>query len=212
MDVAHQPETRFRVPFILLCLNRDDDAYAFIRYWLLFGSEDDDAILARHARSREGDWIYPIEPNCRFNDFLKECPKDDALKFTLPYLVALTIIKLRILASHEAIAQILDIVFEKTNGKRIQEVRPLVQEILAGSDAATQRQQLNRVLDRIQNRIPNMFVAILEYEHLSETRRSVDLHNSMGGESLSLIDFVLLNGLRSFCRVPGATDVLRLLG
>lgn len=209
VDVAHQCETRFRVPFILLYLNRDDDAYCFIRYWLNFGGEDDDEILARHARSREGDWLYPVERNCRYNDLLEECPKEDELKFTLPYMVVLAIIKLRILASHDAIARTLDFVFLQTEGRRIQEVRPMVHEILAGSDAATQRQQLNRILDRIQHGEPSIFRAILEYEHISETSRAADLYDTFRSQSFSLNDFILLNGLRSFCRVPGATDILR---
>jgi hypothetical protein len=34
LDVSDPSFVRFRVPFILLYINRDNEAYSFIRYWL----------------------------------------------------------------------------------------------------------------------------------------------------------------------------------
>ena len=66
-------------------------------------------------------------------------------KGELPYLVALAIIKMRIIASHDAILPELDFVFQQTEYKQIQEVKLTVQQILVGSDIAGQREQLTRI-------------------------------------------------------------------
>ncbi|GAX29228.1 hypothetical protein FisN_28Lh054 [Fistulifera solaris] len=213
LDVGHRCETRFRVPFILLYLNRDDDAYCFMRYWINFGVEDDDTILARHASSRQGDWLYPVEPNCRYNDVAEESSsKLEETQYTLPHLVALAIIKMRIVAMGNAISQTLDFTFQETACKQIQEVRPIVQEVLAGFDINSQHQQLDRILDLIYHGEPSLLSTILESVHISETRRPVELIDALNGHNVSLKDFILLNGLRLFLRVPGAVDILRQRG
>jgi hypothetical protein len=55
-------------------------------------------------------------------------------------LVALFISKLRIVAFHESIFNVID-------GKRLQEVSPIVHEIFVGSDIISQCQQLTRLLE-----------------------------------------------------------------
>ena len=44
---TYRSEVRFRVPFFLLYLNRDDDAFAFTRYWLNF--VDSEEVRSRFA-------------------------------------------------------------------------------------------------------------------------------------------------------------------
>jgi hypothetical protein len=92
--------TRFLFPAALLRLDRDDDAYAFCRYWIK--EADDDAADELHANSKEGDWLYGREPNCRFNDILKEVDHS-GLKYTgLAILMGLLIVKMRVVAVLEA--------------------------------------------------------------------------------------------------------------
>ncbi len=98
------------------------------RYWLQFDDLDFNEVLSRHKRSREGDWLYPVERNCRYLDMSKECPKMTEQKATGLFYVALAIIKMRIVAIDNAITKELDYVFQQTNAKRIQEIRPIVRE------------------------------------------------------------------------------------
>ncbi|GAX25584.1 hypothetical protein FisN_28Hh054 [Fistulifera solaris] len=213
LDVGHHCETRFRVPFILLYLNRDDDAYCFMRYWLNFGAEDDDTILARHASYCQGDWLYPVEPDCRSNDIAEESSsKLEETHYTLPHLVALAIIKMRIVATGKAISETLDFTFQETACKNVEEVRPIVQEFLFGFDINSQRQQLDTILDLIHHGDPSLLSTILESIHISETRRPVELVDALNYHNGSFKDFILLNSLRSFLRVPGAIDILRQRG
>ncbi|GAX29232.1 hypothetical protein FisN_28Lu091 [Fistulifera solaris] len=74
LDAKSPVLLRYRLPYILLYLNRDDEAFSYIRYWLNFDKLDEEEILTRHRQSREGEWLYPIEPNCRFLDIFQECP------------------------------------------------------------------------------------------------------------------------------------------
>lgn len=208
LDAKHRGEARFRVPYILLYLNRDDDAFAFIRYWLQFDDLDYGEVLSRHRRSRPGDWLYPIQHNCRYLDMLEECPKMEEQKVIEPYLMALVIIKMRIVASHAAVSRELDFVFQQTVGKRIQEVRSLVQEMLVGSDLANQNQQLGRLLDKTPssifdatNELMGDFPGAQSYEMDELTRRYP-----------FPIDITLSCSLQSLFRVPKADDLLESFG
>ncbi len=151
LDERNGFKTKFRAPFILLYLNRDDDAYASIRYRLQHDDLDSDEILERHKRSREGDWLYDGEVNCRYRDIFEECRNIDDVDLPGPHILALAIMKMRIIAAHEAVSQTLDFVFKKSNGKRIQEVRSQVQDMLLGmnTDMDDQRDELNELLERI---------------------------------------------------------------
>ena len=211
-DAAYDPPTRIRVPFILLCLNRDDEAYAYIRFWLKVEDYSDpvyDEGISWHGRSEGGDRPYPVEENCRYNDIFKDCTKLEELPLTSPYLLVLAIIKLRIIASHDAISRIVDFVFQSTDGKRVQEVKPIVQEMLVGCDITSQRQQLDRIFYRIERDQPSMLNDLLECEYMSERRQPLDLDEDFLDEYAFPVNIALANGLRTFYRVPGAGDILR---
>ena len=62
---------RFEFPFVLLRLNRDDDAYCFCRYWITFDDRDDES--GTHSSSQQGEWIYPKQEGCRYLDVVKDC-------------------------------------------------------------------------------------------------------------------------------------------
>ena len=200
LDARCPRQIRFRLPYILLYLNRGDEAYSFIRCWLKFDDFDDNEIFSRHARSKEGDWIYPIEPNCRYHDIYEECRNIQDLPEAAPYMVALAIIKMRIVASNDAVSQLLDFVFKETDAKRIQEVQPLVQAMLVGSSAANQRQQLDRLFERMH---PFTLTALHNYEEVFFIYPSVGLKEVTEHYPFP-INLTLVTGLRAFFRVPGA--------
>ncbi len=209
LDASYDCETRFRVPFILLYLNRDDDAYAFVRYWLNFDDShvSYDQVVERHKRTREGDWLYPREPKCRYNHIFAECPKMEEQYLSLPYLVALAIIKLRIIAAHDAMSRSLDLAFHQKGVQRIQEVRSAVNEMILDSNVniISQRQQLGRLLDLIHRKNPAMLASILNCAYFAETSQSF----ADAPDYPFPMNIILTNGLRCFFRVPGAADVLR---
>lgn len=90
--------SRFEVASLLLRRNRDDDAYAFCLHCIKDPFNKSDVV------AEEGAWPYPVEKDCRFNDVFEELGlADDGLKrASLSYVVALLIIKLRIVAALEA--------------------------------------------------------------------------------------------------------------
>lgn len=60
-------DMRLPTPFLLLRLNRDDDAYCFCRHWFAMVFVD-----TQHPDSRESDWIYGREENCRLKDVFQD--------------------------------------------------------------------------------------------------------------------------------------------
>ncbi|GAX29229.1 hypothetical protein FisN_28Lh057 [Fistulifera solaris] len=211
-DAAFDVTTRIRLPFILLYLNRDDEAYAFIRYWLKVEDYTDpvyDKGKSWHGRSEGGDLPIPCEPNCRFNDIFEECTKLDELTLLAPCLMVLIIIKLRIIATHEAVSAVLRYTFAETACKRIQQVGPVVHEMLAGGDVSIQRQQLEQLFDKMEVDHPSIIDDLLECEFISERREALDLDEDFLEQYPFPINITLANGLRLFYRVPGAGDILR---
>ena len=93
---------------------------------------------ARYAYSKEGDWIYPRETNCRYLDVFEDIFSNKKPQADLAYLLALVIIKLRIVAAHDAAMQSLEDV-----------------------DVESQREQANRLLDVIHLQNPSMIPALL---------------------------------------------------
>jgi hypothetical protein len=78
---------RFRVPFILIYLNRDDDAYAFCQnwendvyafrlHWENLETEDYNQWQQHHENSKEGGWVFPREDGCRYNDLFDDTLPD----------------------------------------------------------------------------------------------------------------------------------------
>ncbi len=200
---------RFQTPFLLLDMNRDDDAFAFIKYrmGLESGGDYEDEIAERHSQSREGEWIYPRESNCRHQDIFKEFPNCAEQYVSLAFLVALAIIKLRIIAAHDAVSRSIDIVLQSTKGECIQEARFALSEMLIEKyvDIDDQRRQVNRLLDIIDSNNPSMLPAILNPLPMKEQPRPQSY--SMGHPS-EVYD-ILMNCNRCFLRVPGAEDLLK---
>ena len=134
----------------------------------------------------------------------------DGLSIEDPYLVTLALIKLRIIASHDAISRTIDFAFKKTNLTRIQEEQSLVQDMLVSNGISSQREQVDRLLE---NANPITLYTMYNFEGTFERERSpawTDLTNVH--PCPWPINFMLSNGVRAFFRVPGAADVLRACG
>ncbi len=101
---------RHQVPFTLLYLNRDDDVVDFIRYWYTNANEEGD--LPDYT-SQPGTWIYGRTPNARLQSIFATHPKINSRARELPFLVALLIVKLRVIAKLEARAKTFEL-FSKT--------------------------------------------------------------------------------------------------
>ncbi|GAX17206.1 hypothetical protein FisN_10Lu076 [Fistulifera solaris] len=189
-------EARVRIPFILLYLNRDDEAYAYIRYWFEEGI---------HGRSRP----YPIEPNCRYFDIFEENSTADMGNLQLPLFVALAIIKMRIIASHNAISRSIDIAFEQADMKQILEVRSDLQDFLLDCDidVLDQSLRLNRIFEEIEREEPFLLDSMLKAEQFSEIRDFSFLDEALIS-ALPSLKLVLLHSVRCFFRVPRASDLL----
>lgn len=85
-----------KFPNFLLHEGRDDEAYAFCRFVMQrWYSGNTDSL---HEGSAEGDFIYPCEQNCRFNNFLQECP-DLVNEECVSFLVVIWLIKKRLLCT-----------------------------------------------------------------------------------------------------------------
>jgi hypothetical protein len=181
---------RYKIPFILLSLNRDEDACDFCLYWMMrpvWASVDE--ILGEyrpdhiHENSKEGDWIYPHEENSCYTDSISEYSGTQIKMMSPVYLFALCIIKMRLVAAHDARKSGVKLMGETVGGKHIIQVQSLVEEILVGGDEESQRvnslrEQIETLLDCIQANRPSMITAIMEYcdpngpdDHISNLAR-----------------------------------------
>lgn len=180
-------EIRFRVPFLLLYLNRDDDAFCFIRYWVKLSEvirKNLEAIYYAHVDTKEGDWIYSHETNCRYSNLFEQTSKR-IQDVQTPFHVALAIIKLRIVAAHDA--------------------------ALEGSVARTeinvesQREQINWFLSAVIQQSPSMLPAIINPRPLTDQPPPKEVIQG----HLSEVYRTVMDGRRCFERVPGAMDMLK---
>ena len=83
---------RFKIPFILLSLNRDQEAQDFIKWWLTVEPECD---RANPPPSKEGDWIYLKNQNILedLSSFITQGSRDQN------FAAALALIKARIVTN-----------------------------------------------------------------------------------------------------------------
>lgn len=178
---------RYRFPFVLINLNRDDDAYCFIRYWM----EDSDSVYESrermHQESKEGDWLYPKEDGARYKDILEERPdKKHKHKYTsLAFLVACAVIKMRVVAALDAKRLRGDSDFSKEQFDR-------------------QMKMLTRLLDVIDANNKSMLPALVNPGPLREAGDPGWTSPGHPSEALS----VLNDACRPWVRIPGAEELL----
>lgn len=183
-------EARFRVPFILLYLNRDDDAFCFIRYWVQLSKvirKEPEAIFEVHENTKVGDWIYSREANCRYSNLFEQTSRQ-AQDVQTPYNVALAIIKLRIVAAHDAAVE------EGTAPHLPNEF-----------NVERQREQINVLLSAIRHQNPSMLPALINPTPLTDQPPPSEAIEGHPSE----VYRTLMDGRRCFERVPGAMDMLQ---
>jgi hypothetical protein len=203
-------EMRYITPFILLDLQRDDDAFAFVRYFIsldYLGDAATDDLQRRYIQCQEGNWVYPREENCRFLDIFQECSRMREDVMPTAFLVAVLVIKLRLVAAYDATRRSIDIASETTGGQRIQQVQDVVKDMLIDDklvNIESQRQQIERLINVIHRINPSMLPAILNPHPLIRQRRPP---LSTPGEPCEALH-ILLFCMRPQIRVPGAREKL----
>ncbi|GAX21870.1 hypothetical protein FisN_30Hu071 [Fistulifera solaris] len=210
LGVLDRMDARLRVPFFLLYMNRDDDAFTFIRYWVETKEvleTNPDAVFERHRNSKSGDWLYPRETDARYLDIFDQVPGDLIQEMELPFLVALFLIKLRIVASHDDATESMDIAFKTTGGQRIQEVQSAIAEMLVRQDvdAENQRRQIYWLLFLIHRRNPHMLPGLTNPAPYFNRPPPTD---RIAGEP-SEVSMCLLDCKVAFYRVPAAPEILK---
>ncbi len=204
-------EVRSVNPFLLLNLHRDDDAFNFMRYWMKSQGtleETRDSLLPFHAGTQKGDWIYPREPKCRFLNFFETCPDRNDRNVPVEFLVALLIIKCRILVAIGATCKSANLALGSVNGQRIHEVHSTVTEMVIDGELVnieSQRQQADQLVDAIHRENAIILPAILNPAPLlnSELPQS-GARAAQCEEALN----VLMYCARCLLRVSGAKEML----
>ncbi|GAX27669.1 hypothetical protein FisN_13Hu236 [Fistulifera solaris] len=208
---ARGPQTFLdTAPFLLLHVHRDDDAFDFMRHWMKMHPINDDKItdtMPRYFESKEGDWMYPREKNCRYRDMFEDCPNVSDCEAHLSFLVALLIIKCRIVATYDATYRSIDIAFATSAGKRIQAVQCAVTDMLIDRrlfNIDSQRHQVEHLLNAIHRNNPTMLPAILNPAPLLTGYLP---RNRVRGDPSEVVS-ILFDCGRCLLRVPGAQEML----
>jgi hypothetical protein len=178
---------RSRFVFLLIHMNLDDDAYCFAQYWTNFDSESYDDRFLRHKESKAGDWLYPREDGCRYYDFFDETD-EEAETIELAFLVAVCVIKLRIVAA-----------YDETLKHGIQS------STLQKERVKDNRRQIQVLLDQIHANNPSMLPAILNPEPFE--KQGVPEYTQPGHASEAAM--VLMDAYRAWVRIPGAEEIIR---
>ena len=183
---------RFLVPFQLLHLNRDDECYSFCKHWILlanYSSSDEfnDYREELHRKSKKGDYLYPGNEvivngliynddnmkypirGCRFNDIIEIFPRDHHPRSSwsqITCIVAICLIKMRIIAIAQASKRLLSEFKSTDGGKLIEQVQTILEDFVVGpemqnADMKSQEAMLLRLFDIIHSTNKSILPAIL---------------------------------------------------
>jgi hypothetical protein len=223
LDLKSSTRQRLFFPFILINLNLLDDAFSFCKDYVTMIFEDQAHFfhrLNRHRQSSEGDYLYPHEEQSRFHDFLEHRPRIIVGQRSVSghctsasILVAVAMIKMRLVAYYASYNSVMHMVFNKTNGGRaIYEVSHLVSEMLTGErDSAFQDkmtpqwEQLQHLLDAIDQCNPFVLKAILNPGPLVSNPPTACI--VLPG-SISEAYLILMFVGSSWNRIPGGIELL----
>lgn len=170
-------------PFVLVNCNLDDQAYAFARCFIL--DQDD---CDRHHGTQEGDWVYAIEEGCRYEDILEQVPQSERRFIDVCWLVAILIVKLRLLA-----------VFDKKRRNRVE-----LTEEEASRVEQNRTVQVPKLMDAIHKRNKSMLPSLIN--PLPLLSQCLPPMHSTGGVDEAAT--VLHNAVGPFYRCAGALEVL----
>jgi len=160
---------------------------AATRYWLNCGDEDYDEREALHANSNEGDWLYPRKEGCRFLDIFEESPNRNPKYMDLPFLIAVCIVKLRLVAAYDAKLQ---------RGMDVSDDEK--------AKAESNRQQIQRLMDQIHENNPSMLPSLVN--PMPFKSQPLPEYHSEGHPSEAFL--VLNNANRCWMGVPGSAEML----
>ena len=195
---------RDKTPFIMINLNRHDDAYNFIKFW----STVDEDFWCEPKPFLEGEWMY-LKDQDRFEDPALFIGKKSYMSTSLAHLVALLILKLSIIAKHTADLQVFKSVWEHMeNDKRwgaLMDTRDCLKQHMVGNSKhfalmESQRNHIEFLFARITKANKVFLKAVLNPEPL----RSQPYPSSYSHGSPEEAFLVLNDCCRTFHRLPGA--------
>lgn len=193
--------SRFNIPFILLHLDRDDMAYGFCRFWLTFIPQGDlhkrDEI---HHKSSAGDWLFPSEEGCRYDDimvFIGNEANQECICTRL--LVALCLIKMRLISVHierKKAAEIDNHTYPGNKAILVEEEMKVIRE---------QGRILSKLMECIHKRNPSMLPALINPAPLMKQKEPDGYSIGSAAEAY----LVAKNALRLIERIPGGLETLQ---
>lgn len=204
-------EQRFVVPFTLLSLNRDDDCYGFLKYWICI-------IITgiyspgRHRESSRGEWIY-LKDQDMTEDVL-DTLKANAEDFPLAFFAALCIIKLRIIAAHEARVQQLKVFAESQAGRLLDDSIEHVRTAYVGDETKfkmieRQEKHVKLYFGLMQKNNPSFLPSMVNPGPLMDQEHSCTWAHGTPSEAYG----VHYDCYHLFSRIPGAlTRIEALVG
>lgn len=236
LDRCDNLKQRLKLPFDLLNKNRDDDCFAFIKYWLwclfcssynekepgyVYPTRDKISLTPRdvsllcakidcshqipssdppseefdlHENTLKGDWIYPLpEADDKLNDPIKTL-RLNGKNVPLPFLIALLLLKLRIIVTHEVSVSQPKTAKETTCGhgdKETGRAEDYAKFCLKDGEVNRQEEMVERYIRMIHKKNPAFFRAVLEPQIVQSPIPEVDYRH--------VADIVWL---LPFCRFP----------
>jgi hypothetical protein len=208
LNLSDNNGLRFEFPFVLLRLNRDDDAYCFCRYWVTYDDWDDER--GTHSSSKEGDWIYPKQDGCRYLDVLKDC-EEVRDRGNLWSLLAFAVIKMRLVAVFEARTRAFEAASSAHSsriGQGEAEVENMQREIMGTVEheqlLSDQGRQLDQLLDLIDGHNEVMVPALLHPGPLSSQPPPSSYSHGSPSEARMMLPHVV----DVWNSIPGASSYL----
>ncbi len=198
---------RFGAVFVMLYLNRDDDCYAFMRHFLDNDVREADEENLPDLVSRPGDWIYGKEPDCRFGDMIADLRLNPKF-MPLAFLVALLIIKMRIVAQYEARKKTFSIFASTKKARQLggsADILQIIKKHLIGDAEAVarigkQNRHVDQLMEIIHRNNPTMLPSIINPGPLKSQPQPHSYTRGSPEEAW----FVLDECNRCFLRTPGA--------
>jgi hypothetical protein len=172
------PDLGMRQKFQLFLLNvdRDDDVYSYCRYWIpretrihSEGFADDSDYDHLHIGSKKGDWIYPREEGCRFNDLFEDCPDTDPNEMDNQMLLAVWLVKMKIRCYYSIIPELWAHFTNTELGQSLgDDLNAVILDFLTGGvgTGLSMEAQCDRLGDQLDHNNPSLLPALLNPDPL----------------------------------------------